>query len=88
MLDQPCISCIPSKKQARYQYVTYCTYWLVMGSYNSWNIIHLTPRSTPFEAFDEIHQVVLDFISRNMASLFQSSNYVVINTDDTIINLD
>ena len=34
-----------------------------------WNIIELTPKSIPFEAFDEIHNVVLDRISVNMASL-------------------
>ena len=57
-----------------------------MGSYNNWNIIHLTQKSTPFEAFDEIHQVVLDGISENMASLVQSGMYGAINTDDTIAN--
>ena len=48
MLDKPWISSIPSKKQARYQPVTNCTYWPVMGSYNNWNIIELTPKYTPF----------------------------------------
>ena len=42
-----------------------------MGSYNNWNIIELTPKSTTFEAFDEIHKVVLDRIIENMASLVQ-----------------
>ena len=53
-----------------------------MGSY----FIELTPKSTPFEAFDEIHQVVLDGISDNMDSLFQSGMYSVINTYDTTKN--
>ena len=57
-----------------------------MGSYNNCNIIDLTPKSTTFEALDEIHKVVLDKISDNMASLFQSDMYGAINTDDTIIN--
>ena len=74
---------IPSKKQAHYQPITDCTYWPVMGSYNNWNIIELTPKSTYFEAFDEIYQVVLDGISENMASLVQSGMYGTINTDDT-----
>ena len=60
------------KKQARNQPFTNCTYRPVLGSYNNWNIIELTPKSTPFEAFDEIHKVVLDGISENTASLVQS----------------
>ena len=60
MMDKPWISGIPSKKQARYQPVTIYTYWPVLGSYNNWNIIGLTPKATPFEEFDDIHQVFLD----------------------------
>ena len=41
------------------------------------------PKSTPFEAFGEIHQVVLEGISDIMALLFQSGMYGAINTDDT-----
>ena len=40
----------------------------------------------PFEAFDEIHQVVLDGISENMASLVQSIMYGAINKDDNTSN--
>ena len=58
-----------------------------MGSYNNFNIINLTPKSTPFEAFDEIHQVVPDIISDNMASLVQSVLYGVINTYETTKNV-
>ena len=83
MLDQPLIYGIPSNKQARYQPVTDCTYWTVLGSYKNWNIISLTPKSTPFENFDEIHQVVLDGIGDNMVSLVHSGKYGAINTDDT-----
>ena len=36
--------------------------------------------------FDEIHQVVLDFISDNVASLVQSGKYSIINTADTTTN--
>ena len=59
MLDQPWISGIPFKKSC-YQPVTDCIYWTVLVSYKNCNIIHLTPKSTPFEEFDEIHKVVLD----------------------------
>ena len=63
-----------------------CTYWSVLGSYNNWNIINLTPKSTHFEAFDEIHQVVLDGLIDSMASLVQLGKYAVINTSDTTKN--
>ena len=39
-----------------------------------------------FEAFDEIHKVVIDGISENTASLVQSSMYGAINIDDTTTN--
>ena len=86
MLDKPWIYSIPSTKQARYQYVTNFTYWPVLGSYKNLDIIQLTPKSTTFEAFDEIHKVVLDGISENMASLVQSGMYGAINKDDTTTN--
>ena len=74
------------KKEAHYQPVTDFIYWPVMGSYNNWNIIRLTPKSTTVESFDDIHQVFLDGMSNNMASLVQSCKYDVINTDDTTTN--
>ena len=46
MIDQSWIYGIPSRKQARYQTVTYCNDWTFMGSNNIWNIIELTPKST------------------------------------------
>ena len=86
MVDQPCIYGILKKKQARYQPVTDCTYWPVLGSYKNWNIINLKPKSTPFEMFDDIHQVVIDGTSDNMATLVQYGMYGVINTYATIIS--
>ena len=86
MLDKHWISSIQSTKQARYQPVTNFTYWPVLGPYNNWNIIELTPKPIPFEEFDEIHKVVLDRISENMASLVQSGIYCAINTADNISN--
>ena len=59
ILDQPWISGVQSTKQARYQPVINCTYWTVLGLYNNCNIIQLTPKSIPSEAFYEIHQVVI-----------------------------
>ena len=83
MLDKPWISGIPSDKQERYKPVTKCTYWPVLGSFNNWNIIQLSQKSTPSDTFDEIHQVVLDGISDNMASLVESGKYGFRNTTDT-----
>ena len=85
-MDKPWFSGIPSKKQACYKNVTKFTYCPLLGSYNNWNIIELTPKSTPFEAFDEITQVVIDGISENMALLVQSGMFGAINIDETTDN--
>ena len=53
--------------------VTKCTYWPVLGELNNWNIIEYLSKSTSSETFYEIHQVVLDGKSDNMASLVGSS---------------
>ena len=60
MLDKHWIYGIPSDKQYRYKPVTNCTYWPVLGPFKNWYIISLSQKSTPYDAFDEIHQVVLD----------------------------
>ena len=86
MLDKPWICGIPSRKHARYQPVTNCTYWPAIGSYNNWSTIDITPNSKPFKAFDEIRKFFIDGISENMASLVQSGIYGAINTDETTTN--
>ena len=53
---------------------------------DNWNIIQLSSKSTSSDTFDEIHQVVLDIISDNMASLVESVTYGAINTTDTSTN--
>ena len=40
----------------------------------------MSPKSTPFEAFEEINQVVLGRISNNMAALVQSGEIGVFST--------
>ena len=60
IIDKPWISGIPPDEQERYKTVTNCSYWSVLGSFNICNIIQLSQKSTPSEAFYEIHQVVLD----------------------------
>ena len=87
IIDKPWISGIPFKKQERYQPVTNCTYWPVLGLFNNCNIIQLSQKSIPYGPFDEIHQVVIDGISDNMASLVQSRKYGAINTTDTSTNV-
>ena len=62
MLYKPWISDIQPE-----QPVTKCTYWPVLGSFNNWNIIKLSQKSTSYDTFDEIHQVALDGISDNIA---------------------
>ena len=55
IIDKPWISGIPPDEQERYKPVTNCTYWSVLGSFNNWNIIQLSQKLTPSDAFDEIH---------------------------------
>ena len=86
MLDKPWISGISSDKQERYKPFTKCTYWSVLGAFNNWNIIQLSSNLTSSDTFDEIHQVLLDGISDNMASLFESGTYGATNTTDTSTN--
>ena len=86
MLDKAWIYGIPSDKKYHYKTVTKCTYWPVLGSFNNWNIIQLSSKSTSSDTFDEIHQVVLNGISDNMASLVESGKYGAINTTDTSTN--
>ena len=76
ILDKIWISGIQSNKQERYKPVTKCTYWTFLGPFKNWNIIQLSHNSTPYEVFDEIHQVVIDGISDNTALLFESGNMV------------
>ena len=86
MLYKPCISGILSDKQECYKPVIDCNYLKLLGPFNNWNITQLSQKSTPSDAFDEIHQVVLDGISENMASLVESVNYGSINKTDTATN--
>ena len=87
MLDKLWIPGIPSYKQYCYKPVTKCTYWPLLGSFKKSNIIQWSHISTIYETFYEIHQVVLDGISDNMASLVESGKYGAINTTDTTNNV-
>ena len=87
ILEKYWISGISSDKQERYKPVTKWTYWPVLGSFNNWNIIELSHKSTSSDTFDKVHQVVIDGISDNMASLVESGKYGEINTTDTSTNV-
>ena len=86
MLDKPLTYGIQSDKQEQYKPVTKCIYWPFLGPFNNWNINQFSYNSTPYNSFDEMHQVVLDGISDNVASLAESVKYVEINTPDTKTN--
>ena len=63
-----------------------CTYWTLLGPLKNFNIIKFSHKSTPSEAFDEIHQVVLDLICENMALLVEPGKQGAIDTTDTATN--
>ena len=66
-----------------YQPVQYCTYCLVLGSFNNCNNIKLSHRATSSEGSDKIHQAVLDGIHENMDALVQADKYCAINKTNT-----
>ena len=69
MMYKPWISVKPSYEQELYKPVTKCNDWPVLGSFNNCNIVPLSQKSTPYDKFYEIRQVVIDGISGNTASL-------------------
>ena len=75
MLEKAWIPGMTPEKQPRYQPVTNCSCWPVLGSFNNWNIITFSYKSTTSEAFEETHQAVLDGTSDNMALLVQYGKY-------------
>ena len=57
----------------------------MLGSFNNWNIIQFTNKTTTLEEFDAVHKVLLDGIGDNMSALFQNGKYGVINNADPTI---
>ena len=82
-LDKPWNTGVSQHHQPRYQPVKYCTYWIVLGSFNNWKIIQFSYKSTPGEYLNKIQQVKHDRISYNMDALVQTLQYGDINTTDT-----
>ena len=54
----------------------------MLGSFNNWNIIQLTNKTTSSEDYDAVQKVVIDGISDNMASQVQLGKYGDINAAD------
>ena len=63
MLEKTWNTGFPPRQQLCYQQVQGFTYWPVLGSFNNWNSIKMSHKSTKSGAFEGIHQVVLDGIS-------------------------
>ena len=80
---QTLIHGLTPKQQPHYQPVINCSYWPVLGSFNSWNIIKLSHKATTSEAFEDINQVLIYGIGENMATLVQYGKYGSMNTTDT-----
>ena len=84
MLDKPWAYVIYPTKQHLYQPAVECTHYPVWGSFNNWNTIQFTNKTTSSEDFDEVHKVLLDCISDNMASFVQLGKCGAINAAYTI----
>ena len=54
----------------------------MQGSFNNYNIIKLLHIETTCEAFEQIHQVVIDGFSDNMVSFVQFGKYSFMKTTD------
>ena len=54
----------------------------MLGSFNNWNIIQLSHKSTSWEEIDKNNKVVIDGISYNVSALVQTGKYGAINTID------
>ena len=70
MLYKPWVTGLLQNQQLHYQYVNDCTYWPVIGSFNNYNIITLSHKSTTSESIEEIHQVEIEGINNNNTLLF------------------
>ena len=62
MLEKPYYPGVSHNKQSRYHNVLYFTYWPVLGTYNSWNMINFTNIIRSKEDFDEIHMLMVSVI--------------------------
>ena len=56
----------------------------MLGSFNNWNIITLSHKARISEVFEDIYQIVLDGMRKNMASLIKSGKYDAIKKMGTL----
>ena len=54
----------------------------MLGSFNSCNILRFANKTTCSEDFNEVHKVLFDGMSTNMALLVQTGKYGAINAAD------
>ena len=83
MLYKPWSPGVFHTEQTCYHPVLDFTNFSVLGSFNNWNIIKFSNKSTSGEYFDDIDKIFLDDISDNMASLVQTGRYIANNANDT-----
>ena len=55
----------------------------MLGSFNNWNIVQFTNKIASIKDFYEVHKVVLERISDDMASLVQLVKRGAINSSET-----
>ena len=54
----------------------------MLGYFENWNILQLSPEATSCEEIDKINQFILDSISNDMAELLQTGKYGIIDTTE------
>ena len=69
MLDNTWSYNVEPNNHPCYQTVVDYTYWPMLGSFNNWDIIQFTNKTTPIEEFYAVHKVAIYGMSENMASL-------------------
>ena len=72
ILDKPYTPGVTPHQQSLYHPLKYGTYCPVLVSFNNCGIITFSYKSTISEAFEDIHQFVLDGISEIMDALARS----------------
>ena len=82
MLYTPRAYGVEPTKQPCWQHVADCTHWPVLVSFNNWNIILFTNKTTSSEDFDAVHKSLIDGISENMDYLVQLGKYSDTNAAD------
>ena len=83
ILDQPWTTGFAANQTACYKLVNYFTYLSVLGLFNSFKIIKISPKATSSAEIDKMHQVVQYGISIYMAALVQTDEYDAIDTTYT-----